>query len=131
MRNPELEHTITLVGQVRGKTVFLIDDMIDKSASWIAAAETVVKRGGAKKVYCIATHGLLGDNSLEEMEECDCIDWIVLCNTFPLTPQRLRTCKKLVVIDVSHLLSESMRRTHFGESLSTLWGRTGISDSAL
>ena len=131
MRNPELEHTITLVGQVRGKTVFLIDDMIDKSASWIAAAETVVKKGGAKKVYCIATHGLLGDNSLEEMEECDCIDWIVLCNTFPLTPQRLRTCKKLVVIDVSHLLSESMRRTHFGESLSTLWGRTGISDSAL
>jgi ribose-phosphate pyrophosphokinase len=130
MRNPELEQTITLVGQVRDKTVFLIDDMIDKSASWIAAAETVVKKGGAKKVYCIATHGLLGDNSLEEMEECDCIDWIVLCNTFPLTPQRLRTSKKLVVIDVSHLLAESMRRTHFGESLSTLWSRTGMADSA-
>jgi ribose-phosphate pyrophosphokinase len=131
MRNPELEQTITLVGQVRDKTVFLIDDMIDKSASWIAAAETVVKKGGAKRVYCIATHGLLGDDSLEEMEECDCIDRIVLCNTFPLTPQRLRTSKKLVVIDVSHLLAESMRRTHFGESLSTMWSRTGLADSPL
>lgn len=128
MRNPELEQTITLVGQVRDKTVFLIDDMIDKSASWIAAAETVVKKGGAKTVYCIATHGLR-DDSLEEMEECDCIDWIVLCNTFPLTPQRLRTSKKLVVIDVSHLLAESMRRRHFGEPLSTLLFRTGIADS--
>lgn len=77
MRNPELEHTITLVGHVRDKTVFLMDDMIDKSASWIAAAETVVKKGGAKRVYCIATHGLLGDDSLEEMEECDCIDHVV------------------------------------------------------
>ena len=130
MRNPDMEQTITLVGQVREKTVFLIDDMIDKSASWIAAAETVVKKGGAKRVYCIATHGLLGDDSLEEMEECNCIDWIVVCNTFPLTPRRLRTSKKLVVIDVSHLLAESMRRTHFGESLSTLWSRTGIPESA-
>lgn len=82
MRNPELEHTITLVGHVKDKTVFLMDDMIDKSASWIAAAETVVKKGGAKRVYCIATHGLLGDESLEEMEECDCIDHIVSQNTF-------------------------------------------------
>jgi ribose-phosphate pyrophosphokinase len=131
MRNPELEQTITLVGHVRDKTVFLIDDMMDKSASWIAAAEAVVKKGGARRVYCIATHGLLGDDSLEEMEECDCIDWIVLCNTFPLTPQRLRTSKKLVVIDVSHLLAESMRRTHFGESSSTFWSRTGLIDSTL
>jgi ribose-phosphate pyrophosphokinase len=131
MRNPELEQTITLVGQVRDKTVFLVDDMIDKSAPWIAAAETVVKKGGAKRVYCIATHGLLGDDSLEQMEACDCIDWIVLCNTFPLTPQRLRNSKKLVVIDVSQLLAESMRRTHFGESMSVLCSRAGLADSAL
>lgn len=82
MRNPELEHTITLVGHVKDKTVFLMDDIIDKSSSWIAAAETVVKKGGAKRVYCIATHGLLGDDSLEEMEECDCIDHIVRPVTF-------------------------------------------------
>jgi ribose-phosphate pyrophosphokinase len=131
MCNPDLEQTITLVGQVKDKTVFLIDDMMDKSASWIAAAETVVKKGGAKRVYCIATHGLLGGDSLEEMEECDCIDWIVLCNTFPLTPQRLRRSKKLVVIDVSHLLAESVRRTHYGESLSIFWSRTGLADSTL
>jgi ribose-phosphate pyrophosphokinase len=114
IKNPELEHTITLVGHVKDKIVFLVDDMIDKSGSWIAAAETVVKKGGAKKVYCIATHGLLGDESLEEMEECDCIDYIVITNSFPIVPQRLRHSKKLVVIDLSHLLSEAIRRNHHG-----------------
>ncbi len=118
IKNPELEHTITLVGHVKDKIVFLIDDMIDKSGSWIAAAETVVKKGGAKRVYCIATHGLLGDESLEEMEECDCIDYIVITNSFPIAPHRLRDSKKLVVIDLSNLLSEAIRRNHHGGRIS-------------
>lgn len=57
LRNPDMESTVTLVGNVKDRAVFILDDMIDKSASWIAAAETVVKRGGATTVYCFATHG--------------------------------------------------------------------------
>ncbi|KAI9803136.1 MAG: hypothetical protein M1833_001207 [Piccolia ochrophora] len=49
-RPPDMEQIVTLVGNVKGKTVFIVDDMIDKPRSWIAAAETVVKRGGAKKL---------------------------------------------------------------------------------
>lgn len=119
IQNREVEHTITLVGHVKAKIVFLVDDMIDRSGSWIAAAETVVKKGGAKRVYCIATHGLLGDDSLEEMEECDCIDYIVITNSFPIAPHRLRESKKLVVLDLSHLLSEAIRRNHHGGRVST------------
>ena len=58
LHNPEIETMVTLVGNVKNRPVFIVDDMMDKSASWIAAAETVVKRGGATKVYCMATHGL-------------------------------------------------------------------------
>jgi ribose-phosphate pyrophosphokinase len=114
IKNPEVEHTMTLVGNVRDKTIFLMDDIIDKSGSWIAAAETCVKRGGAKKVYCVGIHALFGDESLEDMEACDCIDHIVVTNTFPISPQRLRTSRKLAVIDVSQLLSEAIRRNHHG-----------------
>jgi ribose-phosphate pyrophosphokinase len=121
LKNPELEQTVTLVGQVREKVVFLVDDMIDKSASWIAAAETVVKRGGAKKVYCIGTHGLFGDESLEEMERCECIDFIVVTNSFPISKQKVKECKKLVVLDLATLLSEAIRRNHYGESISALF----------
>ncbi|KAL3471819.1 ribose-phosphate pyrophosphokinase 1 [Aspergillus californicus] len=117
----ELEKTITLVGDVRDRTVFIVDDMIDKCGSWIAAAETVVKRGGAKKVYCIATHGLFGDSSLEQMEACESIDHIVVTNTFPISPHVSRKSKKLIVIDISTLLAESIRRHHYGESVSALF----------
>ena len=120
-KNPELEHTITLVGNVKGRIVFIIDDMIDQCGSWIAAAETVVKRGGAKKVYCIATHGLFGDDSLEQMEACECIDYIVVTNTYPIAVERRRVSKKLVVLDISNLLSEAIRRNHYGESISALF----------
>lgn len=109
------EKTITLVGEVRNRPVFIVDDMIDKSGSWIAAAETVVKRGGARKVYCIATHGLFGTDSLDQMEACPSIDHIVVTNTFPIEPSMLRRSKKLIVIDVSTLLAESIRRHHYGE----------------
>ncbi|KAJ5810787.1 Ribose-phosphate diphosphokinase [Penicillium robsamsonii] len=115
------ERTITLVGEVRDRSVFLVDDMIDKSGSWIAAAETVVKRGGASKVYCIATHGLFGENSLDQMEACPSIDHIVVTNTFPISPSMLRRSKKLIVIDISSLLAESIRRHHYGESVSALF----------
>ena len=121
LKNPELEHTITLVGNVNGRTVFIIDDMIDGSSSWVAAAETVVKRGGAKKVYCIATHGLFGEDCLEVMENCQCIDYIVVANTFPIDPEKIKATKKLVVLDLSGLLAEAIRRNHYGESISQLY----------
>lgn len=112
--NPEVEHTVTLVGNVHDKTVLIMDDIMDRSGSWVAAAETCVKIGGAKKVYCIGIHALLGDDALEEMEACDCIDRIVVTNTFPIASHRLRSSKKLVVIDLSNLLSEAIRRNHHG-----------------
>ncbi|KAI9037419.1 ribose phosphate diphosphokinase subunit PRS1 [Aspergillus affinis] len=120
-RTAEQEKTITLVGDVRDRTVFIVDDMIDKSGSWIAAAETVVKKGGAKKVYCIATHGLFGNESLEQLEQCKSIDHIVVTNTFPVSPHMLKKSKKLIVIDISSLVAESIRRHHYGESVSALF----------
>jgi len=117
----EFESTVTLVGNVKGRPVIILDDMIDKCGSWIAAAETVVKRGGATAVYCVATHGLFGGDCLEEMEECDCIDGIVVTNAFPIPLEKMQSASKLVVLDVSYLLSEAIRRNHHGESINQLY----------
>lgn len=116
-----MERMVTLVGDVRNRTVFLIDDMIDKAGSWIAAAETVVKRGGATKVYCIATHGLFGGTALQELQDCDCVDHIVVTNSFPIPPEKAKGVKKLIVLNLSNLLSEAIRRNHYGESISALF----------
>jgi ribose-phosphate pyrophosphokinase len=120
-KNPELEHTITLVGNVKDKTVIIMDDLIDQCVSWIAAAETVVKKGGAQKVYCVATHGLFGDGSLELMENCQCIDFIIVTNSYPIAPERVKASKKLVILDLAPLLAEAIRRNHYGESISQLY----------
>lgn len=121
LKDPELETTVTLVGNVRDRPAFILDDMLDKSASWIAAAETVVKRGGATKVFCIATHGLFGGDCLEELEACECIDGIVVTNSFPIDPKKRVAATKLVVLDIAGLLSEAIRRNHNGESISNLF----------
>ncbi|KAF2401618.1 phosphoribosyl pyrophosphokinase [Trichodelitschia bisporula] len=121
LKNPEFETTATLVGDVKDRPVILLDDIIDKAGSWIAAAETVVKRGGATKVYCVATHGLFGGTALEELEECGCIEGIVVTNSFPIPPERRARCKKLVMLDVAPLLAEAIRRNHNGESISQLF----------
>ena len=121
LADPELESTITLVGNVRDRPVFIVDDIIDKAGSWIAAAETCAKRGGATQVYCMATHGLFGGSALQEMEACDEIDKIVVTNAFPIPTEKKRGITKLVELDVSYLLSEAIRRNHHGESISQLF----------
>lgn len=122
LKNPEVETMVTLVGNVKNRPVFIVDDMIDKSASWIAAAETVVKRGGATKVYCMATHGLFGGDALEEMNNCECIEKIIVTNAFPIPEyKRASAPDKLVVLGVDNLLAEAIRRNHHGESISQLF----------
>lgn len=121
LKDPEVEHTITLVGDVNQKTVLIIDDIMDRSESWIAAAETVVKRGDAMKVYCIATHGVFGENALAELEQCDCIDSIVVSDTFPIDPREANSAKKLVILSMAGMLAEAIRRNHYGESITQIY----------
>jgi ribose-phosphate pyrophosphokinase len=121
LQDPELETTVTLVGNVRNRPVFIVDDIMDKAGSWIAAAETVVKRGGATKVYCMATHALLGGDALREMEECDEIESIIVTNAFPIPDEKKRGITKLVELDVSYLIAEAIRRNYHGESISQLF----------
>jgi ribose-phosphate pyrophosphokinase len=122
LKNPELETMVTLVGNVKNRPVFIVDDMMDKSASWIAAAETVVKRGGATKVFIFATHGLFSSDSLEELCNCDVIEKVIVTNAFPIPEHKQEQARdKLVVINVDNLLAESIRRNHHGESMSQLF----------
>ncbi|KAG7195971.1 ribose-phosphate pyrophosphokinase 1 [Scheffersomyces spartinae] len=115
------EKLITLVGDVNNKAAIILDDMIDKPSSFIAAAEHLRMNCGAKSVYVVGTHGLFNDNCLEILNSCDCIDKIVVTNTYPIGEESLSKYTKLVVIDVSPIFAECIRRDHFGESISVLF----------
>lgn len=115
------EKLITLVGDVHGKPAIILDDMIDKPGSFIAAAEHLRRNCGAKSVYILGTHGVFNDNCLETLNSCDCIDKIVVTNTYPISKERIEANQKLAVIDVSPIFAECIRRDHFGESISVLF----------
>lgn len=111
---------MTLVGDVQDKVCFLVDDMIDGCHSFLEAADNLVSHG-AKQVYIIATHGILSGNSLRQIEECTNVHRIVVTNTYPIPAEKRQICRKLVILDISPTLSEAIRRTHNGESISYLF----------
>lgn len=117
----EQEKLITLVGDVHDKVAIILDDMIDKPNSFIAAAEHLRLNCGAKAVHVVGTHGVFSDGCLETLNGSRFIDKIVVTNTYPIGEKRILQNKKLEVIDVSPIFAECIRRDHFGESISVLF----------
>lgn len=116
------EQVIALAGDVYGRPVIILDDMIDRPDSYIAAAEHCVLNCGAKTVYVIATHGVFGAESLDILQASPFIHRIVVTNTYPIN----ESVPKLRVIDISAILAECIRRNHNGESISNLFEQLAI-----
>lgn len=115
------EKLITLVGNVQNRPAIIVDDMIDKHTSFIAAAEHLRMNCGANSCYIVATHGIFNNECLERLNECPYIDGIIVTNTYPISEDAMKSCKKLTVINVSQIFAECIRRDHFGESISVLF----------
>ncbi|KAG7700332.1 hypothetical protein KL930_001020 [Ogataea haglerorum] len=120
------EKLITLVGNVQNRPAIIVDDMIDKHTSFIAAAEHLRMNCGAKQCYVVATHGIFANDCLERLNECEYIDGIIVTNTYPISESKAQKCNKLTVIDVSPIFAECIRRDHFGESISVLFDSLAV-----
>jgi len=108
-----------LVGDVRDKVAILVDDMIDSGKTLSLAARTLHEKG-AKSVHALISHGLLSEANLSLVEQLP-LQELVVTNTIPQT-QHENACSKLVTVDISPTIAESIRRTHNGESISLLFG---------
>lgn len=73
---------MNLVGTVEGRDCIIIDDMID-TAGTLCEAANELKRRGARKVYCFATHGLFNKDALEKIEKSH-LDEIIVTNSIPM-----------------------------------------------
>lgn len=115
-----------LVGDVKDKVAILVDDMIDTGKTLILAAKTLHEKG-AQSVHALISHGLLSETKLSVIDELPIVE-LVVTNTVPQT-QHQASCSKLVTLDISPMIAESIRRTHNGESISLLFGEwieTGV-----
>ena len=73
---------MNIIGDVTGKTVILLDDMVDTAGSLCGAAKALVEIGGAKEIYACATHGVLSKPAIERIEASP-IKELKLCDTVP------------------------------------------------
>ena len=114
---PNVALFMYLIGDVRGKDVVVIDDMIDTAGTLIQAVEAV-KREGARRVLACAVHGVLSGPALKRIEESP-LEEVIITNSVPLTPGKVSP--KVHVLSVAPLLAEAIRRIHDEESVSTLF----------
>lgn len=109
---------MVLVGNVEGKVAILVDDMADTCGT-LALAATHLLAGGATSVLALVTHGILSGPALKVLAE-SAITKLIVTNSIPQS-RHLANGSKVREIDVSHVLAEAVRRSHFGESVSFLF----------
>jgi ribose-phosphate pyrophosphokinase len=106
-----------LIGDVKGKDVVIIDDMIDTAGTLIQAVDAL-KREGARRILACAVHGVLSGPAIARIRD-SVLEEVVITNTIPLTPEH--QLPKIRVLSVAPLLAEAIRRIHDEESVSTLF----------
>jgi ribose-phosphate pyrophosphokinase len=106
-----------IMGDVRGKTVILVDDIVATAGSLTEAA-AALKKDGAKDIYAAITHPVLCGPAFERLEKSE-IKELVVTDTIPLNG--VASAKNIVQLSVSSLLGEAIRRIHNGESISALF----------
>ena len=107
-----------VVGDVKGKTAVLVDDMIDTAGTLCAAAKTVLDEGAAKIIAC-ATHGVFSGPAYERLAfENSGIERIVVTDTVPLAPG---APDNITVLPASQILADSIRRIFADDSVSEIF----------
>ena len=108
---------MNVIGDVKGKTCILFDDMVDTAGSLCNAAKALTEQG-AKEVYACATHGVLSGPAYDRIEESP-IKEMVFLNTIPEV--RNTASGKLKFLDVSHVFARAIEHIHGGTSIADLF----------
>ncbi|MBC7879257.1 MAG: ribose-phosphate pyrophosphokinase [Anaerolineales bacterium] len=118
--NDSKAEALTLIGEVNGRDVIIVDDEVDTGGS-IAQAVEVVKQNGARDVYLAFVHAILSRNGAERLASLP-IKHIITTDTAPLSADKMNFLKdRLTVISVAPLLGEVIKRAHEGRSVGEMF----------
>ena len=108
---------LNIIGDVRGKTAILVDDMIDTGGT-ISEGARLLRQEGASQVYACATHAVFSPPAIERLSS-GVFEEVIVTNTIPI-PDSDRF-PQLVTLSVANLLGEAIWRIHEDSSLSSLF----------
>ena len=112
-----VSEVMNVIGDIEGKNVILIDDIVD-TAGTITKAASVLKKFGALKVYACATHPILSGPAIERIENSE-IEKFIVTDTIPLSDEK--KIDKIEVVSVAPLFAEAINRIFKNESVSRLF----------
>jgi ribose-phosphate pyrophosphokinase len=113
-----VSEVMNVIGEVKGRTCVIMDDMVDTAGTLCKAAE-VLKAEGATKVVAYCTHAVLSGNAVAKIAE-SAMDELVVTDTIPLR-EDARACKKIRSLSVAGLLAETILRIYTEDSVSSLF----------
>lgn len=106
-----------VIGDVKGKTAIIVDDIIDTAGTITAAADALIKKG-AKEVYICATHPVLSKNAFQKLKSCKAKE-IILTDTIPVPKSSV--IQKMSFISIAPLMAKVIGRIHENKSLGELF----------
>ncbi|MFA6599776.1 MAG: ribose-phosphate pyrophosphokinase [Candidatus Omnitrophota bacterium] len=115
-------HVMNIIGEVRGKNVVIVDDLISTGGSLVEAAGALAKHG-ALDVYATVVHPVLAGPAVERIGQ-SVIKELIVTNSIPLAPEK--RIPKITQLSVAPLLAEAIYRIHSNESVSTLFAQVGV-----
>jgi len=108
---------LNVIGDVKGKTAVLVDDMID-TAGTICEGGRLLREEGARQVYACATHAVFSPPAVERLSRGP-FEEVIVTNTIPIPPEN--QFEQLVVLSVANLLGEAIWRIHEESSVSIMF----------
>ena len=111
---------MNIIGDVTGKNVILLDDMVDTGGSLCHAAQALVDIGHAKSVTACASHGVLSGPAIQRIND-SVLDEVVFLNTIQPKENISELCPKVKYLSVAHLFAEAIERIYEERSVSKLW----------
>ena len=115
---PNVAVAMNIIGDIKGKTAIILDDMVDTGGTLVEAAEALVQNGAAQ-VYACCTHPVLSGNATEKIEQSS-IKSLLTTNTVPLGREASES-PKIDVVSVAEIFGEAIKRVHFSKSVSSLF----------
>lgn len=115
---PNVSQVMHIVGDVKGKDVVIVDDIVDTGGTLVQGMESLLE-AGARRIFACATHPVFSGSAIERLAQSPA-ERIIVTDTIPLQPDA-KECDKIVQLNVAGILSEAIRRTHNHESVSSLF----------
>lgn len=105
--------TMTVIGDVEGKNVILVDDMVDTAGTITKAADLMLAHG-AKSVRALCSHAIMSDPASRLIDESGMAE-MIFTNSIPFK----KDCKKCTIISVARMFADTIRRVHDFKSISS------------